>query len=95
MAAHTDTHLPFVAEVDGRVVGVAWLLVAERVPGGESLDRWYGDIQSVMAAKRSSPTASGATFPHMPRSVGLSLRRPPHDHVRAHGSYADTPPGRR
>ena len=48
MAAHAATHLPFVAEIDGYVVGAAWLLVAERVPGNESLDRWYGDIQSGM-----------------------------------------------
>ncbi|WP_433833991.1 GNAT family N-acetyltransferase [Actinoplanes sp. CA-015351] len=48
VAAHTRTHLPFVAEVDGHVVGCAWLLVAERVPGNGELDRRYGDIQSVM-----------------------------------------------
>lgn len=48
VAAHAETHLPFVAEADGYVVGVAWLLVAERVPGGGSMDRWYGDVQSVM-----------------------------------------------
>ncbi|MFC6020646.1 GNAT family N-acetyltransferase [Plantactinospora solaniradicis] len=47
VAAHAETHLPFVAEIDGHVVGAAWLLVAERVPSNESLDRWYGDIQSV------------------------------------------------
>lgn len=33
--------------MDGHVVGAAWLLVAQRVPTNESLDRWYGDIQSV------------------------------------------------
>ena len=48
VAAHAETHLPFVAEIDGFVVGAAWLLVAERVPGNGSLDRRYGDIQSVM-----------------------------------------------
>ena len=48
VAAHAETHLPFVAEIDGHVVGAAWLLVAERVPSNESPDRWYGDIQSVM-----------------------------------------------
>ncbi|GIH11658.1 hypothetical protein Rhe02_97250 [Rhizocola hellebori] len=48
VAAHAQTHLPFVAEIDGAVVGAAWLLIAERVPGNESLDRLYGDIQSVM-----------------------------------------------
>ncbi|GAA1798674.1 hypothetical protein GCM10009682_20320 [Luedemannella flava] len=48
VAAHARTHLPFVAEIDGYVVGAAWLLVAERVPGNGSLDRRYGDIQAVM-----------------------------------------------
>jgi len=48
VAARAETHLPFVAEIDGFVVGAAWLLVAERVPGNGSLDRRYGDIQSVM-----------------------------------------------
>ena len=47
VAAHAETHLPFVAEIDGYVVGVAWLLVAERVPSNSSLDRRYGDIQAV------------------------------------------------
>jgi ribosomal protein S18 acetylase RimI-like enzyme len=47
VAAHAETHLPFVAEVDGSVVGVAWLHVAERVPGNGSLDRRHGDIQAV------------------------------------------------
>ncbi|MFB9360067.1 GNAT family N-acetyltransferase [Actinoplanes nipponensis] len=48
VAAHAETHVPFVAEIDGRVVGAAWLLIAERVPGNSSMDRWYGDVQSVM-----------------------------------------------
>ncbi|MFI7549364.1 GNAT family N-acetyltransferase [Micromonospora sediminimaris] len=47
VAAHAQTHLPFVAEIDGLVVGAAWLHVAQRVPGNGSLERWYGDIQSV------------------------------------------------
>ncbi|MEV4822630.1 GNAT family N-acetyltransferase [Micromonospora sp. NPDC049274] len=47
VAARAATHLPFVAEMDGRVVGAAWLLLAQRVPSNESLDRWYGDVQSV------------------------------------------------
>lgn len=47
LAAHSETHLPFVAEIDGDVVGAAWLHIAERVPGNESLERWYGDVQSV------------------------------------------------
>jgi GNAT superfamily N-acetyltransferase len=62
VAAHADTHLPFVAEVDGHVVGAAWLFVAERVPGNESLDRWYGDVQSVMVREE-----------HRNRGVGRAL----------------------
>jgi GNAT superfamily N-acetyltransferase len=48
VAAHAGTHLPFVAETEGYVVGAAWLHVAERVPRGGSLERRYGDVQSVM-----------------------------------------------
>jgi GNAT superfamily N-acetyltransferase len=48
VATHAGTHLPFVAEIDGYVVAAAWLLVAERVPRDDSLDRRYGDVQSVM-----------------------------------------------
>jgi len=62
VAAHADTHLPFVAEIDGHVVGAAWLLVAERVPGNESLDRRYGDIQSVMVREE-----------HRNRGIGRAL----------------------
>lgn len=43
---HVATHLPFVAEADGVVVGVAWLLVGERVPSSERRRR-FGDVQSV------------------------------------------------
>ncbi len=45
--AHAETHLPYLAVVDGVPVGSAWLLVAERVPAGGSFDRRYGDIQAV------------------------------------------------
>jgi hypothetical protein len=60
VAAHAETHLPFVAEVDGHVVGPACLLVAERVPGNGSLDRRCGDVQSVMVREN---TVAGAAAP--------------------------------
>lgn len=44
---HLSTHLPFVAEVDGEVVGMAWLMVAERVPSRDNRYRRFGDVQSV------------------------------------------------
>ncbi|WP_307849220.1 GNAT family N-acetyltransferase [Micromonospora sp. U56] len=62
VAAHAETHLPFVAEIDGYVVGTAWLLVAERVPSNESLDRWYGDIQSVMVREEYRNRGIGAAL---------------------------------
>jgi GNAT superfamily N-acetyltransferase len=62
IAAHAETHLPFVAVVDGGVVGCAWLHVAERVPAHGSLDRRYGDVQSVMVREE-----------HRSRGVGAAL----------------------
>jgi GNAT superfamily N-acetyltransferase len=62
VAAHTETHLPFVAEAGGRVVGSAWLLVAERVPGNGSMDRRYGDVQSVMVREEHRGQGVGAAL---------------------------------
>jgi GNAT superfamily N-acetyltransferase len=47
MTRHRDTHLPFVAEVDGTVAGMAWLSVGERVPSVDAPHRLFGDLQSV------------------------------------------------
>jgi GNAT superfamily N-acetyltransferase len=44
---HLATHLSFVVEVDGRICGMAWLMLANRVPNPRSLDRRMGDVQSV------------------------------------------------
>ena len=60
--AHAETHLPFVAEIDGSVVGAALLHVAERVPSGESLDRRYGDVQSVMVREEHRNRGAGAAL---------------------------------
>ena len=62
VAAHAETHLPFVAEVDGCVVGAAWLLVAERVPAAGALDRRYGDVQSVMVRAEYRGRGVGAAL---------------------------------
>ncbi|MFC4064760.1 GNAT family N-acetyltransferase [Actinoplanes subglobosus] len=62
VSAHAGTHLPFVAEIDGRVVGCAWLLVAERVPGNGAMDRRYGDIQSVMVRAEHRGQGIGAAL---------------------------------
>ncbi|UQU65699.1 GNAT family N-acetyltransferase [Couchioplanes caeruleus] len=62
VASHAETHLPFVAEIDGQVVGAAWLHVAERVPGAGVLTRWYGDIQSVMVREEQRNRGVGAAL---------------------------------
>jgi GNAT superfamily N-acetyltransferase len=62
VVAHAQTHLPFVVEVDGYVVGAAWLLVAERVPRNGSLDRRYGDVQSVMVREKYRNQGIGAAL---------------------------------
>jgi len=47
MADHHRSHLPFVVEVDGSAVGMAWLVIIERIPGPEKWTRLLGAIQSV------------------------------------------------
>ncbi|UWZ59650.1 GNAT family N-acetyltransferase [Dactylosporangium aurantiacum] len=74
IAAHAETHLPFVAELDGQVVGAAWLLVAERVPGHGAPQRWHGDIQSVMVRQE-----------HRGRGIGGALMRAILAEARARG----------
>jgi GNAT superfamily N-acetyltransferase len=79
--AHAETHLPFVAEVDGVVVGSAWLHVAERVPGHESQDRWYGDVQSVMVRPEHRNQGIGAAL--MAAILAEAVRRRL-EHVTVH-----------
>lgn len=47
MVDHLATHLAFLAEVDGRPVGTAWLMLGDRVPSPWSPGRRTGDVQSV------------------------------------------------
>lgn len=51
MMDHLSTHLPFLAEVDGRVAGMAWLMLAARVPSPARTDRRTGDVQSVCGTR--------------------------------------------
>lgn len=62
VAAHADTHLPFVAEVDGAIVGVAWLHIAERVPGAGRPDRRFGDVQAVEVQEQFQHQGIGRTL---------------------------------
>jgi GNAT superfamily N-acetyltransferase len=57
---HLATHLPFVAEVDGRLSGMAWLNLGERVPSPTRLDRRMGDVQSVYVVPELRNSGVGA-----------------------------------
>ena len=46
-AARAGTHVAFLGEVDGRVVGMAWLGILTRIPGPERFRRLSGIVQSV------------------------------------------------
>ena len=59
---HVFTHLPFVAVVDDEVVGMAWLMVAERVPSPERRHRLSGDVQSVYVVPESRGGGIGAAL---------------------------------
>jgi GNAT superfamily N-acetyltransferase len=47
MAEHHATHVPFLVEVGGSSVGMAWLVIIERIPGPEKWERLSGFLQSV------------------------------------------------
>lgn len=44
---HLNSHVPYVVEVDGRLAGMAWLHLGERIPSPVRMDRRTGDLQSV------------------------------------------------
>lgn len=47
VADHHRTHVPFLVEVDGCAVGMAWLVIIEQIPGPENWRRLSGFLQSV------------------------------------------------
>lgn len=62
MSHHGSTHLPFLAERRGQPVGMAWLVLVDRVPGPERFVRRSAYVQSVYVI----PAERG-------RGVGTSL----------------------
>lgn len=47
MALHEQTHLPYIVQDGGSVVGMAWLAIISRVPGPQRWTRLSGAVQSV------------------------------------------------
>ncbi|HZN78006.1 MAG TPA: GNAT family N-acetyltransferase [Micromonosporaceae bacterium] len=59
---HLHTHLPFVVEVDGRLSGMAFLNLTNRVPTPSKLDRRTGDVQSVYVVPELRNSGVGAAL---------------------------------
>ncbi|MDG4781204.1 GNAT family N-acetyltransferase [Micromonospora sp. WMMD961] len=59
---HLSTHRPFVAEVDGEVVGMAWLMVVDRVPAPTHRHRRTGDVQAVYVVPELRDGGIGAAL---------------------------------
>lgn len=78
---HQSTHLPFLAEVDDTAVGIAWLMVAERVPGPGQRYRCCGDVQSVyvIPALRDRGIGAALLAALLAEARGLGL-----EHVTVH-----------
>ncbi|MGW5668923.1 N-acetyltransferase family protein [Micromonospora sp. NPDC003776] len=83
MADHVSTHLPFVAEVSDEVVGMAWLMVGDRVPTPERRLRRSGDVQSVYVVPELRDSGIGAA---LLEAVLVEARSLDLKHVTVHSS---------
>lgn len=70
---HHDSHMAFVAEAHGRVVGMAWLAIVDRVPGPGVWRRRAGNVQSVYVLADFKETGKvleiSLTSRHLPARV--------------------------
>jgi GNAT superfamily N-acetyltransferase len=88
MMDHLSTHLPFLAEVDGRVAGMAWLMLAARVPSPARTDRRTGDVQSVFVVPELRNSGVGAALLD---AVLAEARNRGLEHVTVHSSDRAVP----
>ncbi|MFJ6168321.1 GNAT family N-acetyltransferase [Micromonospora orduensis] len=85
---HLPTHLPFVAEVDGHVVGMAWLMVSDRVPAPTLRHRRTGDVQAVYVVPDLRDSGVGAALLAL---VLAEARERALEHVTVHSSERAVP----
>jgi len=85
---HVATHVPFLAEVDGEAAGMAWLMVADRVPNSDRRRRRFGDVQSVYVVPELRDRSIGAALLEavLAEARGLEL-----EHVTVHSSDRAVP----
>jgi GNAT superfamily N-acetyltransferase len=72
---HDDSHVGFVAELDGSIVGMTWVAITARFPTPQSAQRRTADLQSVYVV----PEARG-------RGIGSALIRAALDEATARGA---------
>jgi GNAT superfamily N-acetyltransferase len=85
---HLSTHLPFLAEMDDEVVGMAWLMVADRVPTPARQLRRCGDVQSVYVVAELRDSGIGAA---LLEAVLAEARKLDLEHVTVHSSERALP----
>lgn len=85
---HVATHVAFLAEVDGDAAGMAWLMVADRVPNSDRRRRRFGDVQSVYVVPELRDRRIGAALLEavLAEARGLGL-----EHVTVHSSEHAVP----
>lgn len=92
VADHRDSHVPFVVLLDGEVVGMAWLSLAERVPGPGQPVRRCGDLQTVFVTPALRGRGIGSALLGAIRAEARELRL---EHVTVHANARAEPVYRR
>jgi GNAT superfamily N-acetyltransferase len=85
---HLATHLPFVVEVDGRLAGMAWLMLSDRVPAPGAMDRRTADVQSVYVLPELRDAGVGSA---LIAAVVAEARRRELEFVTVHSSDRAVP----
>ncbi|HEX2772186.1 MAG TPA: GNAT family N-acetyltransferase, partial [Micromonosporaceae bacterium] len=85
---HLSTHVPFLVEADGRIAGMAWLMLADRVPSPARVDRRTGDVQSVHVVPELRNSGAGAALID---AVLAEARDRELEHVTVHSSERAVP----
>jgi GNAT superfamily N-acetyltransferase len=60
LSERTGSHLPFLVELEGCPVGMAWMAITERIPGPANWTRRSGDLQSVYVTAEYRDRGLGA-----------------------------------
>lgn len=88
VAEHRSTHVPFMAEVGGDPVGMAWLMLSDRVPSPGRRHRRTGDVQSVFVVPELRDRGVGAALLDAVLAEGRRLAL---EHVTVHSSERAVP----